>query len=197
MTTPKHETREAWLTAAGEGFKSWFIAADKPLIVPIRLSMGFPSSRALSRTKRTIGECWGTASSTSGHAEILISPLLDDPMEILGVVAHEMGHAILGPKVGHKAPFAKLMKSLGLVGKATATTPGPEFITRAGDLLETLGSLPHSRLDPAMRPVKKDGIRQLKCECDECGYVARTSRKWLDIGGPPWCPTCHIAMTEE
>lgn len=197
MTNLVHETREAWLTAAGEGLRPWFADVGKPLAVPVRFAMGFPSSRALSLKKRTIGECWATAASTDGHAEILVSPLLDEAMEILGVVAHELGHAVMGQKVGHRAPFARLMKELGLVGKATATQPGPEFVQRAGGLLYELGTLPHSRLDPGMRPVKKDGTRQLKCECDGCGYVARTTQKWLDAGGPPFCPTCHTQMTHE
>jgi hypothetical protein len=156
--------------------------------------MGFPSSRALSLKKRTIGECWAVTASQDGHAEILVSPLLDDPMEILGVVAHELGHAVLGHEVGHKAPFARLMVALGLAGKPTATTPGAAFIERAGPLLAALGPLPHARLDPSLRPKKKDGTRQIKCECLNCGYIARTSQKWLNEAGAPICPTCNGQM---
>lgn len=32
----------------------------------------------------------------------------------------------------------------------------------------------------------KVGTRMLKCECPDCGYVVRTTQKWLDIG----LPTC-------
>ena len=191
------QTREEWLSEAAVGLRSLFDLVNQPLIVPIRLSMGFPSSRALSPTKRTIGQCWSPEASTSGHSEILISPLLDDPTEILGVVAHEMGHAALGQKIGHKAPFARLMKSLGLDGKATATYPGELFKVRVEPLLDRLGKLPHSRLDPTLSPRKKDGIRQIKCMCAECGYVARTTRKWLDLSGPPICPLCEKSMEEQ
>ena len=30
--------------------------------------------------------------------------------------------------------------------------------------------------------------RMLKCECSACGYVARTTRRWLIEYGPPLCP---------
>lgn len=190
-----HVTREDWLTAAAAGLAPWFADVGKPLAVPVRLAMGFPSTRALSLKKRTIGECWSFEASRDGTSEILVSPLLDDVMEILGVVAHEMGHAVLGTKIGHRAPFARLMKDLGLEGKPTATFPGEAFRQRASSLLDDLGRLPHSRLDPSLRPRKKDGTRQLKCECGVCGYVCRTSRKWLDAAGAPLCPTDRVAMT--
>ncbi len=192
-----YSTREEWLNAASHGLKPLFTNVGRNLSVPIRLSMGFPSVRALSLKKRVIGECWATEASSDGSAQILISPLLEDALEILGVVAHELGHAVLGNKIGHRAPFAKLMKDLGLEGKATATSPGPIFIERTEQLLYDLGPLPHVRLDPMLRPKKKDTIRQLKCWCDGCGYVARTSQKWLDAGGPPICPTCREVMSTD
>ena len=38
----------------------------------------------------------------------------------------------------------------------------------------------------------KQGTRLLKCECPECGYVVRTTQKWLDVGNPT-CP-CGTEM---
>lgn len=192
-----YSTREEWLTAASVGLAPLFTSVGHGLDVPVRLSIGFPSVRPLSLKKRAIGECWPVTASQDGHAQIMISPLLDSPLEILGVVAHELGHAVLGPKIGHRRPFAKLMTDLGLVGKATATEPGPLFTERTEQLLYDLGALPHTRLDPQFRARKKDGTRQLRCWCGDCGYVARTSQKWLDAGGPPICPTCREVMTSD
>jgi hypothetical protein len=31
------------------------------------------------------------------------------------------------------------------------------------------------------------GTRMLKLECSGCGYVARTTRKWLEVGAPSCC----------
>lgn len=39
----------------------------------------------------------------------------------------------------------------------------------------------------------KAGTRMLKCECPECGYVVRTTAKWLAIG----CPTRPCGTTME
>lgn len=39
----------------------------------------------------------------------------------------------------------------------------------------------------------KAGTRMLKCECPDCGYVVRTTAKWLAIG----CPTCPCGTTME
>lgn len=42
-----------------------------------------------------------------------------------------------------------------------------------------------SRLTPATKTAV--GSRLLKCECPACGYVIRTTQKWLDVGVPT-CP---------
>lgn len=34
----------------------------------------------------------------------------------------------------------------------------------------------------------KVGSRLIKCECSECGYVVRTTNKWLEESGAPLCP---------
>ena len=39
---------------------------------------------------------------------------------------------------------------------------------------------------------KKQATRMIKVACPECGYTARTTQKWLDVG-PPRCPQ-HDAM---
>ena len=43
----------------------------------------------------------------------------------------------------------------------------------------------------ARRPSKKKRPqtgRMLKVECVACGYLARTTRIWLELKGPPLCP---------
>lgn len=42
----------------------------------------------------------------------------------------------------------------------------------------------------------KQGTRLIKLECGTCGYVARTTKKWLDEVGPCHCPE-HGAMNFE
>lgn len=44
----------------------------------------------------------------------------------------------------------------------------------------------------------KEASRLLKVCCASCGYIARTTRKWLDTLGAPLCPIDgHGAMEER
>lgn len=40
---------------------------------------------------------------------------------------------------------------------------------------------------------KPDYNRNVKLACHHCGYIARTTRKWLEHAGPAHCPN-HGAM---
>lgn len=51
-----------------------------------------------------------------------------------------------------------------------------------------LGEYPHSAINLLDRPTKKQTTRMIKCECEDCGYVARTSNKWIEEAGAPLCP---------
>lgn len=187
------DTREAWLNAACAKMAPWFDEAGKPLPSPVRVSIGFPSRGALSLKRRTIGECWSVETSADQTAEIFISPLLDDVVEIAATLLHEMAHAVLGPKVGHKKPFAKLVFKLGLEGKATAPVAGEAFKSRVEPIIEALGPLPHAKLTPMVKQ-KKQGTRMIKCECEECGYTVRTTKKWLEVAMPE-CPVDRVTLT--
>lgn len=187
------ETREAWLRAAAADVAPWLADAGHPVLSPYRVAIGFPSTRALATRKRTIGECWSVETSADKTAEIFISPLLGDEVEIVATLVHELGHVALGSRVGHKAPFPKLMRALDLEGKATATFAGDAFKQRVAPILRALGPLPHAKLTPMIK-IKKQTTRMLKCECETCGYTARVSKKWIDLGAP-WCPVDRIALT--
>ncbi len=190
-----HPTREAWLTAAYRGLEPVFVRVERPILSPVRLSVGFPSSGGLTQARRRVGECWGIEASSSGICEILVSPLLDDPLEVLATVAHELGHAVLGTKIGHKRPFADLMIAIGLEGKASATVPGDLFRATVTDLLEELGPFPHDKLLPLAKDLREK-VKIFKCTCPRCGYVCRVIRRWLEVAGPPICPLDKIAMEE-
>lgn len=188
--------RETWLLAAIEELRPLFDAAGSPLTRPVRVAMGFPSSRAFSAKNPRIGECWHAEASADGTVEMIVSPVLDDPLVVLATLAHEQAHAILGQGVGHRAPFTKLVRKIGLEGKPTATHAGPVFIEQTASILQRLGPLPHARIT-GNGSRKKQTTRLVKCECSECGYIARTSRQWLDDAGPPICPTDRVQMRCE
>lgn len=183
----KHETREQWLNAAVALMTPLFKRKDYK-VPPVRVSCGWPSKAPLSKTKRRIGECWATEASSDGVSEIFISPYLDNLDEILGTLVHEVVHAVVGVAEKHNKVFGKCARAVGLEGKLTATNSGPELLEIQKEWAKELGKYPHAKLDLSMSPVKKQSTRMIKCECMECGYVARTSKKWLDEVGAPHCP---------
>lgn len=151
------------------------------------MGRSWPSSRALSSKKRTIGQCWSPSASADGTVELIASLKLDDPIEVLSVNVHEQIHAIVGNECGHKGPFARLARKVGLEGKLTATVAGEELTKKLKRIAKNLGAYPHAALDGTVG-VKKQTTRMIKCVCPSCGYVARTTAKWIEEVGAPLCP---------
>ncbi len=175
-------TREEWLVAAVDAMRPWFEVERSPLPAAVRASCGWPSSKGLSASRRRIGECWDSKASAAGVSEVFISPCLDDPAKVLDVLTHELVHAAVGVQQGHKGPFRKVAKALGLEGKMTATHAGPQLAERLNALAGKLGPYPHSALDQTAR--KKQSTRLLKATCQGCGFTARVTRQWAEYGLP-------------
>ena len=119
--------------------------------------------------------------------------VVDNPLEALDILTHELVHASVGNEHGHKGPFKTLARALGLEGKLTATTAGPELEKHLQDIVKTLGKYPHSKIDFDSR--KKQTTRLIKVSCvdaeNDCGMVFRTSTKWIARAhGGMKCPTC-------
>jgi hypothetical protein len=91
---------------------------------------------------------------------------------------------------GHKGPFRKIAKKMGLEGKMTATHPGAELAEHLNALCVKIGPYPHASLDRSQ--AKKQSTRMLKLECAGCGYTVRTTAKWIEAGMPT-CP-CGTEM---
>lgn len=171
--------REEWLTNALPELKTMLVNApdfNTPLI-----SIGLPHARSLSGNKRAIGQCWSKDCTDTAQATIFISPVLNDPVEILATLLHELIHASAGNKCGHRGEFARIARSSGLVGKMTATQPGPELKERLHALSMKLGDLPHARLNikAAESERKKQGTRQRLYECNGCGQKIRAASDTL------------------
>jgi hypothetical protein len=175
--------RETWLEAAVTRLRPVFETAGHPLPEAVHVACGFPSRSALAQSRRRIGECWYPEhSKDKATTNLLVSPTLDDPVCVLGVLVHECIHAAVGAGIGHKGPFRKLAKRLGLEGKMTATYPGLALAKSLGVLAEQLGDYPHASIDYSK--AKKQGTRMLKATCPDCGYVIRGTRQWFDKGLP-------------
>lgn len=185
------DTREQWLVRATGLLRPLFKSNGFDIPANVKTACGFPSCGGLSQRKRTIGQCWGDTQSESKVFEIFISPTIAEPVEVLAVLAHELTHATVGLKAGHKKPFKQCATAIGLEGKMTSTTAGEAFKQFAAGAIKTLGDYPHGVLNASSR-IKSQSTRLIKCACPECGYTARTTRVWLDGPGAPICPACNV-----
>lgn len=185
------KTREEWLVAAKNKLKPHFKEADAPLHDNIRISVGF----APRGFEKIAGICFRQMVSKDKKNEIFISPMVDSPTEALAILVHELAHAQDDCASGHGKAFKRLVDKLSLEGKPTATTAGPTFKQRYENMLRQLGDYPHRELRPTK--IKKQGTRLIKCECKECGYIARTTKTWIESAGAPICPTCEEPMAAE
>jgi len=90
-----------------------------------------------------------------------------------------------------------LARAIGLAGKMTATTAGPELTARLNGLAGSLGAYPHAALTPARAegsPKPQSG-RMRKVRCPDCGYLVRAATQWIAIGLPT-CP-CGVRMEAD
>lgn len=180
--------REQWLSKAVKELTKLF--KDEGYTVPelIRASCGFAH-----RSSKAIGQCWAPSVSSGGYHEIFISPVLSDVARVLDVLAHEMVHAVVGVSHGHKAPFTKCAKAIGLTGKMTATVAGDKFTNNIQPIIGRLPEYPHSKMSPGSGK-KKQGTRLIKGLCPSCGYTIRVTQKWIEVGFPT-CP-CGTKLEE-
>jgi ribosomal protein L37E len=189
MTKPIIDSREDWLNAAINALRP--LAKDRGYTIPdkVRASCGFPKSRGRGKA---IGQCWSALASKDGTFETFIHPELEDSSRVLDILVHELGHASVGLDKKHHRPFAKFCEAFHLVGPWTSTTAGPDFTERVfAPVMSALGGItyPHASLTPGSETTepKKQSTRMLKCVCTACGFTARTTAKWLDQVGPPFC----------
>lgn len=183
--------REEWLNNFINVARDLFAAEGYTIPENVRITCGFPSKSATARKNRRIGECWDSSASNGRVFEIFVSPVLDDALTVASVAAHELAHATVGLEAGHRAPFVKCVKAIGLEGKATATVAGPKFAEWFGKQDNVLGAYPHQALN-ATSGKKKDTTRMLKVECPHCKdegtpYIVRMSASAYERGAPI-CP---------
>jgi hypothetical protein len=191
---PTDATREGWLQAATERLRVVFGAKDITLPLRLRVACGFPCRGALARNRR-LGECHPMKSAADGVTHILATPWLDDPIEVLTLLVHELIHASDDCESGHRGAFKRRAIALGLEGKMGEThlnTISLELRQSLEEISKLLGPYPHRKLDPIVQ-YKKDSTRLIKVACPACEYTVRTTKKWIDVGLPT-CP-CGAVMT--
>lgn len=182
--TPLHATREEWLTRAIALVRSKY--PSTPFAQNVRVACGFPSTASRSGT---VGETWADTASRDKTIEILISPIVDNPREVLAVLLAQLAHATPGA-LNTGTAYRAVAASLGLepLRKDWKSTRGADdFDIRYSDVLTELGPYPHAALVPNSMKAKQS-TRLLKAQCNgpSCGYTVRVTAKWVKVG----LPTC-------
>lgn len=187
--------RESWLAAAAVLLQHEVFPAAG--IEPVqwerrryRVACGFPIGHRGSRTGKVImGQAFDPSISADGTFEVFINPILDNPVEVINVLAHEKGHVWAGIQCGHRGEFARVCRAIGLIGPMTATTPSEALRVKFQSIADQLGSYPHAKVDPNAR--KKQGTRLLKLQCSDCGWTARVSAlQGNRLHAASTCPVC-------
>jgi hypothetical protein len=177
--------REDWLTAAVSELRPFFDAIGKPLPQNVRVTCGFPSN---AKRSGAIGECWADTASADKTFEVLISPVLDHPLQVFDVLVHELCHSTAGA-MNHGVNFQKVAALMHLVPSASkgwkATARADTFSPTFGAIIDSLGPYPHAAL--TMNTKKVQTTRMLKAVCPSCGYTVRLTSKWAALGLPS-CP---------
>ena len=177
-----YATREAWLQDAAAELAPLILGSSgHTLPANLRVACGFPST---FRRSGALGETFAAKDSADGAVEILISPTLSDPGEVLAVLARQ-----LMMTVASGAALTRAIYSAGIVNSKPHEVPATGMCPDITEVALALGEYPHAELSLAARP--KAPTRLLKGLCPTCGYTIRLSQKWATQG----MPTCICGDT--
>ena len=182
--------REQWLTEVALQAQRLFVGFA---VAPYRVTCGWPCKNATGASGRRVGECHAQEASKGKVHEIFISPLLDDPAEVAGVLTHEMAHVVAGIKAGHGKEFLRVAHHVGLTkGRPRSIGPGEQLEGQLRKITSKLGPYPHQALLLYPREKKEPSTVILQCAC---GCKVTMGKKWLDEPGLPTC-ACGLAFRE-
>lgn len=197
------ETAPAWLGAALD-----MIGAELPsgckLPAKIEVDFGFTSH---GKRNGPIGEFWDGAASSNGVPKLIIRCHTADVGAIMDSLAHQVGHAVVGPKAGHGKPYRDFALRWGLEGKMREAIPGQRLRARLHEIAEALGPFPGGALNFEKYSANGEERRvvdvsdrqrncQLKAMCPEDEYIIRVSAQNLRRAAPI-CPICGKPMWHE
>ena len=184
-----HNTRESWLQAAVHALEPVFSKAGFA-IPPVKISCGWPAS---SSPRTTMGQCWPRERSGDKVNEIFISPRIDDSVEVLDTLVHELCHAIDDCHSGHGEDFKDIAHCVGLEGPAKSAHATEELKVRLMMIAQRLGNYPHKAI--IFPPPRASNQQRNKAKCGQCGYEVTLLKKWASMGAPI-CPKDNIRMVE-
>jgi predicted Zn-ribbon and HTH transcriptional regulator len=182
MSNENKTTRELWLQNAVDLVSPIF--KNKGYTIPkVQVSCGFPST---GNKSKHVGQCWGKSSTNDGTNQLFISPVLDEPVQVLDTLVHELVHAVDDCMHHHGPEFKKIATDVGLQGLMREASAGPWLLEQLTAISRQLGKYPHSKINLAHSSSKKTGPKP-RAKCKKCGYEVTPLKKWLHMG-PPLCP---------
>lgn len=189
----KTVTREQWLQKATELLREGVFRKSPTAIPKIHVSVGFPGGKSPAKV---IGQHWHPKASKDGVSHVFVSPVNKNSLEVLETLAHECVHACV-PDANHGPAFKRIALAIGFEGPMKTTPAGPDLKTALKLIIAELGEIPHSHLTLRDPTKKKQTTRMVKLCCPDCGYVARTSRQWIEMLGAVLCPCNGLPMQSE
>ncbi len=176
--------------------RPWFKEKEFPLPETILVSVGFPKYGS----SKAIGQCWD-AETSMGELKaphIFIHPNQINEVRILDILLHELIHAAVGCKHGHKGPFKRLALEFGLAGKMTATFAeiGSEIYNELLKIAEELGPFPHIGLQPPVKQKVPAKWVRLKSPMNE-EYKVVISPSSIDAFGFPIDPWGNVMIPNK
>jgi hypothetical protein len=186
--------REEWLLGAKDHIaERFFNKPSKRLPAKLALSCGIPKG-----SSRAIGQCWDPRVAADGTTHIFVCPSLDNPIEVLGTLLHELVHACVGIKEGHGGQFARMAREVGLCGKLTSTVveEGTDLHMFLLGVVGLLGPYPHKAMNKqgTKRKAVRTAVRLYSSEIP--GYSVSIKASVLEEMGYPLDPDGN-EMTEE
>lgn len=178
--TSEHTTRETWLVEAVSLIKSALFDPRELWLPPIiRVSPGLCPGKAL-------GICVDSDCAKDGSCNIFVSPTLDDPMEILAVLAHELVHACVGNECKHGGLFLKTFRDIGFECKPTncAVLPDQELYHTLMGVAVSLGVYPHAQLIKKVKEKKRHKWLSFSSTTND-EFIVRANYDTVVELGPP------------
>lgn len=188
--------RETYLQEATKILRKSLFSPKGYTVPKVKLSVSWASRGNSSRKTKSgvsvLGQCYPTQLSDDGLNHVIITPALDGStlegsLRILGVLVHELVHAVDNCESGHGQAFKQCATAVGLTGQMRSTGES-EWLQNlmTEKILKKLGLFPHQTLKTGGR---KQSTRNIKVSCDCCDFSFRASRKNLNMINNFDCPT--------
>lgn len=130
-------------------------------------------------------------------------------LQLAGTTLHELGHVIAGHEAAHGLEWKAACRKLGLPGARAVGTNYDDADMFSFDMLVAIKAIPEPTDGSPVKTFEIRGLcgqgigtrggksrgagsgsRMKKLECPKCGYAARTTKKWIEVG----LPTCPCGM---